>query len=87
MSHSTSPPTTLSASSHHHHHWQLGGSNSSRSSSVNYGIYRHICAFFKSLTLLVGHQEEHLACKKFSDEVLAWLSVQCKEQMICVWSS
>jgi len=26
------------------------------------------------LTLLVGHQEEHPACKKLSDEVLAWLS-------------
>jgi len=30
---------------------------------------------FSALTLLVGHQEEHLACKKLSDEVLAWLSV------------
>jgi len=30
---------------------------------------------FSSLTLLVGRQEEHLACKKLSDEVLAWLSV------------
>ena len=28
-----------------------------------------------ALTLLVWHQEEHLACKKTSDEVLAWLSV------------
>jgi len=27
------------------------------------------------LTPLVGHQEEHLACKKLSGEVLAWLSV------------
>jgi len=27
------------------------------------------------LTLLVGHQEEHPACKKLSDGVLAWLSV------------
>jgi len=26
------------------------------------------------LTLLVGHQEEHLACKNLSDEVLIWLS-------------
>jgi len=30
---------------------------------------------FTALTLLVGHQEEHPACKKLSDEVLAWLSV------------
>jgi len=29
---------------------------------------------FGALTLLVGHQEEHLACKNLSDEVLIWLS-------------
>jgi len=28
-----------------------------------------------ALTLLVGHQKEHLACANLSDEVLAWLSV------------
>jgi len=28
---------------------------------------------FSALTLLVGRQEEHLACKILSDEVLAWL--------------
>jgi len=39
------------------------------------------------LTLLAGHQEEHPACKKLSDEVLAWLSVWSKVQMICIWSS
>jgi len=32
------------------------------------------------LTLLIGHQEEHLACKKLNDEVLAWLSVWSKVQ-------
>jgi len=30
---------------------------------------------FSALTLLVGHQEEHPACKKLSDEVVASLSV------------
>jgi len=30
---------------------------------------------FSTLTLLVGRQEEHPHCKKFSDEVMAWLSV------------
>jgi len=30
---------------------------------------------FSALTLLVGRQEEHLACKKLSVDVLAWLSV------------
>jgi len=33
--------------------------------------------------LLVGRQEEHLACKKSSDETLAWLSVCSEVQMIC----
>ena len=41
---------------------------------------------FSALTLLVGHQEEHPACKKLSDEVLAWLFVWSKVQMICIWS-
>jgi len=39
------------------------------------------------LTLMVGRQEEHPACKKLSDEVLAWLSICSKVQMICIWSS
>jgi len=30
---------------------------------------------FSALTLLVGQQEGHLACKKTSGGVLAWLSV------------
>ena len=30
---------------------------------------------FSALTLLVGRQEEHPACKKLSGGVLAWLSV------------
>jgi len=40
-----------------------------------------------ALTLLFGHQEEHPARKKLSDEVLAWLSVWSVAQMICIWSS
>jgi len=32
---------------------------------------------------LVGHQEQHLACIKLSDEVLVLLSVWNKVQMIC----
>jgi len=35
---------------------------------------------FKTLTLLVGCQEEHPACKKLIDEVPAWLSVWSKVQ-------
>jgi len=35
---------------------------------------------FSALTLLVGWQEGHPACKKLSDGVLAWLSVWCEVQ-------
>ena len=35
---------------------------------------------FSALTLLVGWQEGHPACKKLSGEVLAWLSVWSKEK-------
>ena len=42
---------------------------------------------FSALTLLVGQQEGHPACKKLSVEVLAWLSVWSEVQMICIWSS
>jgi len=37
---------------------------------------------FSALTLLVGRQEEHLACKTLSDEVLAWLSVWSEVHMV-----
>ena len=39
---------------------------------------------FSALTLLVGRQEGHLACKKLSGEVLAWLSVWSEVQT-CIW--
>jgi len=35
---------------------------------------------FIALTLLVGRQEGHLACKKMSGGVLSWLSVWSKLQ-------
>jgi len=38
---------------------------------------------FSALTLLVGSQEGHLACKKLSGGVLAWLSVWSEVQ-ICI---
>ena len=41
---------------------------------------------FSPLTLLVGRQEGHLACKKLSGGVLAWLSVWSKVQT-CIWPS
>ena len=39
-----------------------------------------------ALTLLVGQQEGHLACKKLSGGVLTWLSVW-SEMQTCMWSS
>jgi len=35
---------------------------------------------FSALTLLVGRQEEHPACKQLSGAVLAWLSVWTLER-------
>ena len=51
-----------------------------------------ICCFnavscaFSALTLLVGRQEGHPACKKQSGGVLVWLSVWCEVQT-CMWPS
>jgi len=42
---------------------------------------------FGALTPLAERQEQHPACKKLSNEVLAWLSVWSEVQMICMWSS
>ena len=39
------------------------------------GVVVVVGSAFSSLTLLVGRQEGHPACKKLSGEVLAWLSV------------
>jgi len=38
-------------------------------------FFVHVTFAFSSLTLLVGQQEGHPACKKLSGGVLAWLSV------------
>jgi len=38
-------------------------------------LIRAVHHAFSALTLLVGRQEEHPACKKLSGGVLAWLSV------------
>ena len=52
---------------------------------IVYCILRHVNAF-SALTLLVGRQEEHPACKKLSGGVLAWLSVWSEVQT-CIWPS
>jgi len=41
---------------------------------------------FSALTLLVGRQEGHLACKKLSGGLLVWLSVWSEVQT-CIWPS
>jgi len=41
---------------------------------------------FSALTLLVGRQEGHPACKKLSGGVLAWLFVWSEVQT-CIWPS
>jgi len=44
------------------------------------------CAF-SALTLLVGRQEGHPACKKLSGGVLAWLSVWSEVQTCHAYGS
>ena len=59
---------------------------------IFWGIFLKLCLgylveiAFSALTLLVGRQEGHPACKKLSSEVLAWLSVWSEVQT-CIWSS
>ena len=57
-----------------------------RHSSTDFPLISgYICAF-SALTLLVGQQEGHPACKKLSGGVLAWLSVWSEVQT-CIWPS
>ena len=49
-------------------------------------LYRRRFYAFSALTLLVGRQEGHPACKKTSCGVLAWLSVWSEVQT-CIWPS
>ena len=48
-------------------------------------LYFDIVAF-SALTLLVGRQEGHPACKKLSGGILVWLSIWAEVQ-ICIWLS
>ena len=58
--------------------------------TVDSDVYLFITMFivfaFSALTLLVGRQEGHPACKKLSGGVLAWLSVWSEVQT-CIWPS
>ena len=49
-------------------------------------LLNYIHSAFSALTLLVGQQEGHPACKKQSGGVLAWLSVWSEVQT-CIWLS
>ena len=49
-------------------------------------LFIKIVITISDLTLLVGRQEGHLACKKLSGGVLAWLSVW-SEMQTCIWPS
>jgi len=49
-------------------------------------IFITVTVSFSALTLLVGRQEGHLACKKLSGGVLEWLSVWSEVQT-CIWPS
>jgi len=49
-------------------------------------LFYYFSGAFSALTLLVGRQEGHPACKKLSGEVLAWLSVW-SEVLTCTWPS
>jgi len=50
------------------------------------GIFSLCLYAFSALTLLVGRQERHPACKKLSGGMLVWLSVWSKVQT-CIWPS
>ena len=49
---------------------------------VSIGFLFVIYASFRTLTLLVGHQGQHPACKNLSNVLLAWLSVRSELQSI-----
>ena len=67
---------------HHSNFIKIGQTVAKRRPSTLLDFKQWIFAF-NALTLLVGRQEGHLACKKLSVGVLAWLSVWGKVQ-ICI---
>jgi len=52
----------------------------------SYILLRLVAAQPTALTLLVGRQEGHPACKNLSGGVLAWLFVW-SEVLTCIWPS
>ena len=53
---------------------------------ISHLFYFYAMFAFSALTLLVGRQEGHPACKKLSGGVLEWLSVWSEVQT-CIWPS
>ena len=49
-------------------------------------LFNVMCSAFSALTLLVGREEGHPACKKQSGGVMTWLSVWSEVQT-CIWHS
>jgi len=50
-------------------------------------VYDNCILAFSAWMLLVRWQEGHLTCKNLSGEVLAWLAVWSKVQMICIFAA
>jgi len=74
------PSLPIPANSQKSTHNSLGhSSNKQPKNNNNNNHFTAICAF-SALTLLVGRQEGHPACKKLSGGVLAWLSVWSEVQ-------
>jgi len=67
---------------------KLGFCISTTHSVFQLDFYTAVLACIKgsALTLFVGQQEGHLACKKLSGGVLVWLS-DWGEVQICIWPS
>ena len=53
---------------------------------ILFAFSKTVVSAFSALTLLVGWQEGHPACKKQSGGVLVWLSVW-REVQTCIWPS
>jgi len=59
---------------------------SASEASVSHVFIYLLISAFSALTMLVGQQEGHPACKKLSGGMLAWLSAWSKVQT-CIWPS
>ena len=74
--------------SHIENQWWSTEGNQKHWFSASDLVFSSFCISFafSPFMLLVGHQEEHPACKKLSGGVLVWLSVWIEVQT-CIWPS